>query len=331
VSSANNLYAAIQNEDGIEKLMAKTKRLYDLREVTDYAKTQVESDLARVKGDVESARVAYIRASDALQPLLDGGHDVVYLPIGYTVPLSEKLAIDPTQVRRDLVKMNPQLQSQEYNVKSAAVLERQAQQQLRPDFTFAAGVQAAEIGSTFGYHDWWQSTSRVVNPDIVTQSYSLNFTRPWGNRLAKSRYQETQYNFRAAELGVRATENSLTRSLTDAAVGVLSARARTEITGRSLGLAQTAYDKAVAQQQTRGVTEYEIIQQSNNLLAATRDWIAAVIDAKQAEARWYAARGDIAAKYAEWTAQTITDDARVKALAAEQVVPLFAPEKKDVH
>jgi len=331
VSSANNLYAAIQNETGVQKLMEKTDRMFELREVTDYSKTQVQAELERVKGEVELARNDYIRASNALQPLLDGGHDTVYLPIGYTVPLSQSLELDPTQIRRDLVKMNPQLQSQEYNVKSAAVLERQAQLQLRPDFSFTAGVSAAEIGSTFGYHDWWQSATRVVDPDIVSQSYALSFTRPWGNRLANSRYQETQYNRHAQELGMRATENSLSRALADAAVSVISARARTAITGRSLGLAQTAYDKAVAQQQSRGVTEYEIIQQSNNLLAATRDWIASVIDAKQAEARWFAARGDIAAKYAEWTAQTITDSARVKALASDQVVPLFAPEKKDVH
>ena len=323
VRASNNLYSATENLRSVEQLLAKTERMYELREITDYHRSQVQAELERVRGDVEAAKAAYIRASDALQPLLTDAADTVYLPIDYSASLVEPLTVDPAAVNREAVRSHPLLKTQDYDVKASQVFVRQADLQRRPDIALSANVSAGQSGSVFGFHEWTGSTAYIFDPDFLSQNYALTYTRPLGNRAIESTYVQSQHALKAQELAVRGTENLLARSLADAAVSVVSARALTEINRRNWELALRAYGKAADQQRSRTVTEYEIIQQSGNLLNAHRSWVDAVVAAKQAEAGWLAARGDLPARYAERTAQTMTETARVRALADARLVPIF--------
>ncbi len=328
VGAANNFYAALQNQQSVEQLLKKTEEMYQLREITDYSRAQVQAELERVRNQVEQAKNAYITASNALQPLLDGGADAVYLPIQYSVSLAAPLDVNPAQLKREQVAMNPLLQSQRYNVETADVLLRQSDINRQPNLTFNAGANFLQSNSVFGYHEWNSAMARVFKPDIISQNYSLQLTRQWGNVAAEAGYAQAGYNRDISELTLRSTENTLTHALSDAAVNLVSARARTDIARRNWQLVQTAYQKAVDQQRSRTVTEYEIIQQSQQLLQATNDWVNAVISAKQAEANWLAAVGELPSKYADRTAQTSAEEGRVKALLTQNIVPVFAGEKR---
>jgi outer membrane protein TolC len=325
VGTTNNFYAALQNQQGVEQLLKKTEEMYQLREVTDYSRTQVQARLESVKNQVEKAKNDYIKASNALQPLLDSGADVVYLPIQYSVSLATPLEVDPAQLKKEQVALNPLLQAQGYNVQSAEVVLKQSDINRQPNLTINANANFLESNGTFGFTEWTNAMQKAFGaPDIVTQSYSLRLLRQWENRAPEAAYIQAKDNREISELALRSTENTLTHALGDATVSLVSARARTDIARRNWQLAQTAYQKSIDQQRTRTVTEYEIITQSQNLLQATNAWISAVISAKQAEASWLAARGELAAKYAERVAQTSAEEGRVKALAMQNAVPLFA-------
>ncbi|HTT07722.1 MAG TPA: TolC family protein [Gammaproteobacteria bacterium] len=324
VGATNNFYAALENQRSVEQLLKKTEEMYQLREITDYNLSQVQAELERVKNQVEQTKNAYISASNALQPLLDSGADVVYLPIQYSVSLVTPLEVDPAQLRREDVAMNPVLQAEDYNVQLRDVDVKQSDINRQPNLTLNANPQWLQSNSVFGYSEWPTAMNKFFSPDIITQTYTLRLVRQWGNQALESQYAGNKALLEREKLILRSAENTQVHNLSDATVGLISARARTDIARRNWQLAQTAYQKSVDQQRARTVTEYEIILQSQNLLQATNNWISAVISAKEAEASVLAARGELVAKYAERTAQTAAEEGRVKALAMENIIPLFA-------
>ena len=329
VRAVNDLYAAIRNLRNVETLAAGTDRMYELRELTEYDHVQVQAELERVRGDVELAKNDFVRASNALQPLLDRRDSGIFVPTGYTVPLSAPLDIEIEPNDLGAVGANPALRSQDFDVAAANVLARQAQLLQRWDVQFSANVTARQIGTTLGYRGVLDSTEHIFDPDAIDETYNLDVVRPWRNRAARAAADGSAHAFTAQQLSLRTTANSLSRDLNDATVGLISAKARTEITRRNRQLAQLSYDKAVEQQRSRGVTEFEIILQSNALLDANRAWIDAIISAKQAEAQYLAAKGSLAEKYAERTAQTMLDVLRTDKLADQGLVPNFVAEAKN--
>lgn len=332
VRSANNLYAAVENLRNVQALIEKTEKMYELREVTEYYLTQVRAEAERLKGEVELAKSAYISASNALHPLVNEKSQAVYLPLGYTLSLSEPLEVPPGTAKAEAVGGNPLLKAQTYNVQSSEVVLRQRELQRKElDASLSASASAIQLDTLFGYSDTLDSMNHVFDPDLVQQNYGLTVTRPWGNRAPEALYVKAGHEAEVEKLRLKGTENALSRALRDAHVGLVSAKARTDVTASQFRLAKLAYDKAAAQQRSRGVTEYEIIRQSNSLLAAHRNFISAVIDAKQAEARYLAASGALPARYAERTAQTMVDDVRVRMLKAQGLLPVFAQEGDDAN
>lgn len=331
VGRASDLYAAEQNLKSVEALIAKTERMYELREITEYSRSQVQAEVARVRGVVEQARSRYVLASNALHPLLDSRSDSLYLPVGYSVPLAQPLLADPAGAAQADVSGNPDLQARQYDLQSAEVLRRQAEVQLNPDLTGLLAVTASQSDSVFGYTDYLGSTGHLFSPDRLSQAYSVQLVRPWGNRAAIAAHEGSEHGVELQTYGVRSTRNAVQRALSDAAVGVAAAVARVDITERNLQLAETRYRKAEEQQRSRGVTEFEIILQSNALLDAARDLIAALVQLKQAEARYLAALGQLPTVYAQRTAQTLLDRARVAALAEHEQLPYFAGARSEDH
>lgn len=324
VKAANRLYVALENRNNVLELVEKTNRMYELREITEYHKAQVDAEMARVSGEVELAWNDYVRASNALHPLLDSRDDAVYLPLGYTRDLSTPLEAPARSVDRQDVADNPRVRAQRYDLDASEVVLTQRDLQRRPDVTLSASVSARQSNAVYGYGDFLDSTDSLFSPDTVTQNYALNFLRPWGNRAVHAAHAQAEAQALAQTLLLRGEQNAQARALADAQVGLTSARARTEITARNRELARFAYERAVDRQRGRTVTEFEIILKNNDLLEANRQWVDAVIEAKQAEARWLAAKGNLPQRYMERTAQTGMDRFRVRSLAENRLVPHFS-------
>ncbi|MGH8624282.1 MAG: TolC family protein [Gammaproteobacteria bacterium] len=317
------LRVTIENREGVERLLAQTKRLFELQEATNYDKAQIEAELARVQGEEESAWDAYRVASNALVRLLDLGEDRVILPAEYSQVLAELFPIPQKNAIDRGSADNPDRAASSVDLRAARIEQQRRAVRTRPDINFVGEAVFRQTNQVFGYESLGESIENVVDPDIVSQTYRVEYLYPWGNRAVKARLAQAQAVTTRQSLVLRATDNGIHRDLNDALVALASANERIAITARNVQLADLAYQKAIQQQQLRVVTEYEVAEQNKRLLTARLEHIQAQTDRKQAEARVLAALGIIANTYAKRSSQTKIDRHRLTLLEVNHVLRHF--------
>jgi outer membrane protein len=320
-----SLRVTVENRRGMEQLLAKTQKLYDLRMVTNYDKAQVDAELARLQSQEESAWNDYVVASNELTRLLNLDESQVLLPAGYTQTLthalSEQSDLDAVTTRGSTD--NPDLAGSMVDVKVARIEQERRAVRTRPDVRLSATANVLQNNGVFGYKSFGDSIGNTFSPDRVRQTYTVEYLYPWGNQALKARLAQTEAATRRQDLLVGLTNNRVYREINNAQIGLVSANERVEITARNVELAQLSYEKAVAQRELGTVTEYEIVEQNRSLLTARLNHIRAKTERKQAEAQLLAALGVLPKSYAERTAQTALDRHRLEVLAANHVLRHF--------
>jgi outer membrane protein TolC len=320
-----NLRVTIENRQGVEQLLARTQKLYDLRMATNYDKAQVDAELARLQSLEESAWNAYVVASNALVRLLNLEETEVLLPVGYTqtlaYALSEQQDINAITSRGSAD--NPDLAAASVDVKSARIDQERSAVRTRPDVRLVATVNSIQSNGVYGYQSFGDSINKTFDPDVLQQNYSLVYLYPWRNQAVKARLNQAEAVTTRQELVVKQTDNSIYRDINNAQIALNSAGERVKITARNVELAELTYEKAVAQGELGLVGAYEIVQQNQRLLTARLDYIQAKTVRKQAEAQLLAALGVLPKSYAERTAQTALDRHRLNVLAANHVLRHF--------
>lgn len=317
------------NQAQVERLVEKTDRLFDARTITARGKAQARAELERVKAEVERAWDRYIRASNALNELLDEDETLMFMPVGYSTTFRNSVRVDYADGSSLDAKNNPEYAVQDRELAVAEVLKHNAELNAKPDLGLtlsATSTQAGSGGRTFG-HDFGNAIINIVEPDRVSFNAGVNLFRPWGNRAARAGQVDADLGHQAQELLLRDTLNGINQQLDDALVELNSAGARVSITQRNLELARTRYEKAVDGQTRRGTTEFEIVTQSRALLDANRDWIRALTDQKIRESRVLAATGLLAQTYGERTAMTELDRQRIDLLASRHRFQYFGDEQ----
>lgn len=320
-----NLRVTIENRRGVEQLLARTEKLYELRIATNYDKAQVDAELARLQSQEESAWNAYVVASNALVRLLNLEETQVLLPVGYTQTLAYALS-----EQRDLNTVtsrgstdNPDLAGVSVDVKAARIEQERRAVRTRPDVRLTATANVLQSNGVFGYNSFGDSINKTFDPDVLQQTYRVEYLYPWGNQAVKARLAQAEAVTTRQDLVVGLTNNRIYRDINNAQIDLASAEERVKITARNVELAELAYEKAIAQRELGGVTEYEIVQQNQRLLTARLDHIQAKTVRKQAEAQLLAALGVLPKSYAERTAQTALDRYRLEVLAANHVLRHF--------
>jgi outer membrane protein TolC len=325
VGSLLNLRITIENRRGVEQLLARTQKLYDLRMATNYDKAQVEAELARLQSLEESAWNTYVAASNALVRLLNLQETEVLLPVGYTqtlaYALSEQQDINAITSRGSAD--NPDLAAATVDVKSARIEQERSAVRTRPDVRLVATVNSVQSNGVFGYQSFGDSINKTFDPDVLQQNYSLVYLYPWRNQAVKAQLNQAEAVTTRQELVVKQTDNSIYRDINNAQIALNSAGERVKITARNVELAELTYEKAVAQGELGLVAAYEIVQQNQRLLTARLEYIQAQTERKQAEAQLLAALGVLPKSYAERTAQTALDRHRLNVLAANHVLRHF--------
>jgi outer membrane protein TolC len=326
VNSLLSLQITLDNRQQIGTLLEKTQGLYDRGEATTYDKAQAEAELARIQGEEERAWNNYVLASDALVRLLDKEADELLLPVGFTKAL--KVSFPPAPLRLEELAAagsadNPARIASLVDVQAARIEQRRRAVRTRPDLNFVADVAVQQSNSRFGYESFEDSVANVVEPDLIQQTYSLEYLYPWGNRAVKAQHAAAKADTKKQDLLLRQTDNRIIRDINNAWAALRSADNRIAITGRNVQLAKTIYDKALQQQAERAVTEYELVLQSGRLLTAEQNHIRAQTQRKRAEARLLAALGRLPRVYAERIAQTDLDRYRLKLLSANHVLRHF--------
>lgn len=352
VNSLLDLHIVIANRTSIEVLLARTERLFGQRLVTINDKAQVEAELARLQGEEAQAWNDYVLVSDALAQLLDMDADVLLLPSGYSGVLEQVFPLSPAQRAALSIQDNPQRLGAIVDIQAARIEERARAVRTRPDVSFSGEAELRQSNRLFGYGNFNDSLKNVVYPDVVTQRYGLDYLYPWGNRAVKAALSEAQANTRKQQLQAQLIENRVQRAFASARAARASASERAKIAARQVELAELTYEGALRQQAILGqapqqgpqqlpqqdpqqpfqqapqqpffqtsppaisaaVDTYEVITQNVQRLQARRNYIQALTEGKQAEARILAATGELTKVYAERAAQTELDRYRLNLL-----------------
>jgi outer membrane protein TolC len=327
VDSLLNIQILHEDRKTVRQLREKTLQLFKTGLATNYDQAQVDAEVARVEGQVEQAWNNYVQRSNELARLLDRSTDGdLLVPSGYSQALASAYKIPHEPATPDTSTDNPGMIAAALNVNAAQIERERRRVRTRQDVSLNAQVNLLQSNRVFGYDSFGASAENVFDPDIVEQSYSVDFRYPWGNRAVHARLGQAEAGLQKQELALRATDNRVQRELHSGYAGLNSANARVEITARNIQLAELAYAKALQQQELRGVTEYEVAEQNKRLLQARLAHVAARTQRKQAEARVLAAMGIFANVYAERYAQTDVDRYRLQLLAANHALHYFGKQ-----
>jgi outer membrane protein TolC len=320
-----------------EELAARTNRLFELQLITAPDQAEVVAVVDEIRASLEQAfagetitvngelTFSYVTASNRLRELFDVDEPVLFLPSGYQAVIDGAPAdLDDSYVIRE----NPDYRSAVVRVKIAELDRKFRGNQTLPDLKLATSYESTQFSSTYGFNSPWRSTNYTfANPDRTVFSASVAYQRILRNRAAEAALALSEEVLRGQGYRLRQIENQLDREFENARIGLKSALERVAITRTNEELAQSVYDRALRFQRERRVTEFEIIDAIQSLLLARDRNVQAQIDVRKAESRLLNAAGTLPQRFAERTAQTDYDRARLKFMAEKGMLAHFGGQQ----
>ncbi len=297
VRSILQLQITLNQRETLEALAESGARLYEARQITTYDRAQIDAQLAQIENREEVAWTAFLASSNRVVELLDYAGDVVILPERYSAALRQLVKVDESEAFATAKAARPELNVSRLGLESSRILLKNSQIQTRPDLNLTFSVNLSQTDRVLGYDSWEDSFSNVFDPDISDYFVGVSFRIPFGNREVKSQLAQARIRSAQARDEVQQTENAVAQELNTLFANAYSTQAQIVQTKTSLELAHTAFDKA-SQFRERGlITEFELLQKLNQLLAARSDYINALVDHQKIRAQVLAAEGVLAAQY----------------------------------
>lgn len=329
VRAIENLGLVVENRKLVEQQVERTNHLFEQGLTTAYGKAVVDAELERLRTTEERAKAAVITASNQLALLLEQSGEAtdpyLLLPRDYAQLLDNLLVLNAGDAAAAGLKSRPDLAAAKVSKQSSEIVLAFAEHQLRPDLKLSAAVTTKQDSTTAGYQNYWESIRNTIDPDTLTQNYTGTYVYPWKNRTLKARHTQSEKSDQIQAATVSDLENQVVQQVNDALAAVLGARARVEVAEKNVEFAQAAFDKLVQRRESGGdVRELELITKSQELLAAKRARINALIDNKIAESQLLAAQGIIAGAYGEMTARNDFERQRLDALNRQSPLRFFA-------
>lgn len=223
------LRANVANLDDARRQAERVGRLYDEQVADRYQKASVEAEVANARARVEQAVQAYLNASNTLSLLIGdpaaGYGGPIHVPHSYDgEPTAPTTKIDEMMaVARE---SRPDLHVRSLGADIAKVGEAAAVNQAKPDVSANVSLKLAENGSIYGFRDPLRSQVNLFDPDTLTGSQSVTFTRPLGNRAALAAVESARVDLADADLAVRETEGQVRRELAERTAALRTALAR---------------------------------------------------------------------------------------------------------
>ena len=297
VGGALKIKAVLEHQDVIGFLLKRTTALYNDRMATEYDIAQVKSELARGALQVKSSVGNYLIKSHRLSELLNQSHQGVYLPTGFASFLSSVESV-PGDI--DEINKNPTLIKQAVLVETAKLTQEYRRVMARPDLTINQSLIFSQMNSIFGFQTVTDSLSNVLaSPDLIRHNYGLSYKYPLFNRSAQSTHSQAQLHTQKQKALLQFLENRAYREVQDAVISLQSIKARLKIADKVLSLAQTSYSKGADLQESREVTEYELVSKSTDLLNAKLQYDTLRIDNKKAQISLFGSLGILAQQYSK--------------------------------
>lgn len=312
VGAVLNLNAAVEAVDEVRDMAEAVRQIYEDGYVTTSSLGQIEAQLAALETvrDREYGRV--LATSERLREMLDDGEDRLLLPLGWRNLLERPVAEPPFSI--DKVLEHPSYRRAAVGVRLAEATLRQRQAQTRPDVSLTVVTRLDQNGSVYGFSTATESLRESLNPDNVTHTATLSGSRPWGNRAAKAAVAEADSITRQQRLTMERVGRQLEEDYDVARIALSSARHRLNLAKNSLRLADAAYESALRLMHEGVMASYETLGRLQGRLDARIAVNAAMIDARLAESRLFAALGLSAERAGERTATTTGDRERLALL-----------------
>lgn len=291
--------ATVETRERVRALAVKTDRLFASQEATRYDKAKIDAQMSTLRRQEQEALNNYLVASNAMANLLDLDKDTILLPAGYESKVAQSMTIERQQALQQGVERNPRIRLAEVSRNIAAVLHEQSRVQLGPDVSATATFSRNQSNSVFGYEKPLDAFGQVFRPDSRTQTYALNYNRPWDNRAANANYLQAEARLRQQELLLGQTRRSISSQITLAVTNLQSARQRTELAAQARDLAARVFERAERQRALGVVGDFEVIVKSIELLNADLEFQTTLLGRKISEAAVHAAIGSLAQRYGE--------------------------------
>ena len=291
VGAVRTLDVTIENRRMVGKMVAKTRKQYDLQLKTSYAMAQIDAEYERVNSQGITAWKRYILASNELNHLLDFEQSVLLLPVGYGASMSHfagKVLAEALVVGQ---KQNPTIKAKKIKISQADLNIKKSENQTRPDLQFSVSTSASQSSAVFGYESLGESLANLADPDMVRVAAGAAYNYPWLNQLHKARLEQARTRHSVSGLQQRVTHNQVARKIKNAHVALDSALIRITMTERRVQLTRLSYEKAGRLHALDRVAEYEMIVKSGDVLRAEKQLILAWVDAKKAESDLLSAMG----------------------------------------
>ena len=286
-----NLNAIASQRESQERVVQRTRRLFDIGKVDQYAMTQVEAQFETLRQRERTTLNSYELASNALGLLVNAERQALFLPKDYLVALKDRIDLTVEEALAAARGANPDVRSQQVQVEASLVDVQQKAAQLRPNVSGTASINLSQSNSLFGYESLEKAVGRTLRPDAVTVNTSVGVVYPLFNKEARSAYGQARVRRNVQQVSLRESVNQVERQVLNAFTDLRSAETRILIASNNLSLADLALRKALVYQESRGVTEFEMIAKNNDLLSARIQQIQAQIDLKKAEAALLTAMG----------------------------------------
>lgn len=289
----------VDTRERVRALADKTERLYRMQEATRYDKAKVEAQMATLKRQEHEVLNDYVAASNALASLLDLDRDMILLPVRYDAKLQENASFELQDALQQGISRNPQVKLAEVSKSIATIQHDQGRVQLKPDLSVTAILSKSQSNSIYGFPSVYDALRSTTGSDSTSQTYSLNYTRPWDNRAANANYAQTESRFRQQDILLEQTRRNVSSAITLAVTNLQSAEQRTEIAKQSRDLAERVFQRAEKQRSLGVVSDFEVIAKSIDLLNADLEYQTTLLGRKISEAAVYAAIGSLAQRYGE--------------------------------
>ncbi len=310
VGAVLRLQAASESVAQGEDLLARTKRRYDARQITEAAMGEVEARFAQLQARREAAMADVVTASNNLRRVTNAPGEGLLLPIGYRDAMARDLAELPGV---DAVIDNPLYSAATVELERAGTLLEARERQDNPDVGLTVSSSLTQSSALFGYED--PDDALFANPDRWQARATLTWLQPIPDRTVRANLEIAQLGQERQRLELEQVRLDLRGAYVNARSALDTAGERVAITRRAAELAEEVYAQAQRGFELGRVPQYELTRQLLSVLDARRDAALAQVARKQAQARLLATLGALPARYADQTSQNDWDRARLQTLA----------------
>jgi outer membrane protein TolC len=329
VAAAQALRATVENRKIVEALHGRRQELLEAERATRYGLVQVESELAGLRDIEQEAWAVFVRASNRLAELLNADTDTVYVPVGYSALLDERVGVSRAEALERARRSRPELRASAIDGRSTEIELAFYRHETRPDLAFRANVSLEQNGASFGFKTLGDSLERLPRQwDTKRKDFTLAYTYPLFNRPARGAYEAALARHERQGLATRITENAVEQEVGDAIARLVAARSRLRYAEENARLAAESYGMArdLLEAGRLDGGEFQILQRSAALLSADYAWIAARIEQQKAEALLLAAQGVLPQEYGGLTAPSELESHRLGLLERVGALAFFGDD-----